>query len=148
MSIEVITSYLNDHLAGATIAIEIVDRMIKEAPEHSEAFEMLRKDIDEDRQELQSLMAGMGVAESVTRKAGSWIINGITELKLYIDDPNGPLRRLERLEGLSIGIEGKIALWEALQAAGNSHLNYDLLIRRGRSQRAAVEAFRLQAARE
>jgi hypothetical protein len=61
-------------------------------------------------------MGDLNIAESRVRKAGSWIAEGVAEVKLDVDDdPQGPLRRLERLETLAIGIDGKVALWQALQ---------------------------------
>ena len=58
------------------------------------------------------------VAESRTRKATAWLTEKVTELKLRLDDPaGGALRLLEALEAVSLGIEGKRALWRALAAA-------------------------------
>jgi len=77
----------------------------------------------------------------------------LSELKLEVDDePNGPLRRLERLEQLAIGIQGKVALWKALGVALGSHgelggLDYTRLIHRGQEQYDQVETLRLEAAR-
>jgi hypothetical protein len=74
-------------------------------------------------------------------------------VKLEVDDvENGPLRRLERLEALAVGIEGKIALWQALETvpakAAFGTIDYERLCRRGEEQRSRVEVWRLQAARD
>jgi hypothetical protein len=56
---------------------------------------------------------------------------------------------LEALEMLAIGIQGKLALWRALQVAGNSRLtgvDYDRLSARARAQFDEVENRRLEAA--
>ena len=99
-------------------------------------------------------MARQHIEESRVRKAGGWIADRIAEIKLEVDDDEkGGLRRLERLEALAIGIDGKIALWRALEAAARTNaelgqLDYERLSQRARDQRARVETLRVQAARE
>ena len=154
MSKEHLSTYLNDHLAGSNFAVEILERLTSEAPSLSGSLNTLKTDIEEDRKQLQTLMASQQIEESRVRKAGGWIAEGLAELKLEVDDDaKGRLRRLERLEALAIGIDGKIALWRALDAAANSNselrgIDYERLTQRGRDQRAHVETLRLQAARE
>src|SRR4051812_7352992 len=98
MTREHISTYLNDHLVGANTAIEILDHLAAEASAGA-MFAELRKEIDEDRHELKSIMKRLRVVESRVRKAGSWIAEDFAELKMNVDDePNGSLRRLERLE--------------------------------------------------
>jgi hypothetical protein len=62
------------------------------------------------------------------------------------------LRRLERLEALALGIDGKSALWQALKAAAElapelRQMDYEQLVERAQQQRSRVEMLRLQAAR-
>jgi hypothetical protein len=154
MSKEHVSTYLNDHLAGANFAVEILGHLTSEAPGLSAELATLKAEIEEDREQLKTLMSQQNIEESRVRKAGSWIAERVAELKVEVDDEEtGNLRRLERLEALAIGIEGKIALWEALHAAADSNtelvgLDYPRLIRRARDQRSRVEVLRLQAARE
>jgi len=151
MTREHLGTYLNDHLTGFNVAIEILDHLAAEtiaAP----TVAGLRNELNEDRHELRVLMNRLHVVESRVRKAGSWIAEGLSELKLEVDDePNGPLRRLERLEQLGIGIQGKVALWKALGVALGSaelgSLDYARLIHRGQEQYDQVETLRLEAAR-
>ena len=151
MSKEHLAIYLNDHLAGSNVALEVLDHLAVEAPDLASSLANLKTNINEDRQQLLALMASLNIAESRARKAGSWIAERVAEVKLEVDDDQtGPLRRLERLEALEIGIEGKIALWRALNAISTNRplgeLNYESLIRRGEEQRDRVEVWRLQAA--
>ena len=152
MSREHLATYLNDHLAGANLALELLDHFITEDSADASILVPLRKEIEEDRQALKTLMATVGVAESRLRKAGSWFAGQLSEAKFNVDDDlNGPLRRFERLEALSIGIEGKLAVWCALdeargQNAALSSLDYERLRQRASDQRSRVEALRLQAA--
>jgi hypothetical protein len=153
VSQEHLATYLNDHLAGANAALEILDHLVTESPDQAVPLTALKSDIAEDHRQLRILMAGLNILESRIRIAGSWIAETLAEAKLGVDDdPTGPLRRLERLEALAIGIEGKIALWRALDAVASSNselgkLDYERLIRRGQEQRARVEMLRLDAAR-
>lgn len=152
MSKEHLSIYLNDHLAGANFALELLDHLATENPDLKTSLTVFKKEIDEDREQLKMLMARLGVTESRVRKAGTWLAESLTEVKLDVDDdPHGPLRRLERLEALGVGIDGKIALWQAMEAAprndGTSTFDFELLTRRGREQRSRVEVLRLQAAR-
>ena len=154
MSKEHLSTYLNDHLAGSNFAVEILDHLTSEAPGLSGELTVLKSEIEEDREQLKTLMAKQHIEESRVRKAGGWIAERLAALKLGVDDDaKGCLRRLERLEALAIGIDGKIALWGALAAAANSNaelegIDYERLTKRGRNQRARVEMLRVQAARE
>lgn len=155
MADDYIATYLNDHLAGSGAALELLEHL---EAEHSGAtlgrfLAELRADIAADRQELKSLMGRLGVAESRTRKVSAWLAEKVAELKLRLDDSaGGDLRLFESLEALSLGIEGKRALWLALAAAAEDAptlqvLDYNRLARRAEEQRGRVEAMRLEAAR-
>jgi hypothetical protein len=75
-------------------------------------LERLATEIGEDRHALQDLMKQLGVrgdpgklvASVAGEKLGRFKLNG--ELTRY-----SPLSRLEELELLSLGVEGKLALW-------------------------------------
>ena len=152
MSKEHLSTYLNDHLAGSDFALEILDNLEKEASDRSPTLTSLKTAIEEDREQLIVLMGRLHIAQSRVRQAGSLLAESLAEIKLGVDDEDkGPLRRLERLEALVIGIDGKLAMWQALgsAAAANEELrcvDYDPLIERAVDQRSCVETLRLQAA--
>lgn len=156
MGNEHIATYLNDHLAGSVVALELLDHL---TATYSEAdltafFRQLRNDIAADRNELEELMERLNVGESQTRKASAWLAEKMAELKLRFDDPKaGPLRLFESLEALSLGIEGKRSLWIALIAAAEKTpslqlLDYERLKQRAEDQRERVETLRIEIARE
>jgi len=153
VSKEHLATYLNDHLAGSLVAAEILDHLEVEAPDLKVFISELRADIAADRQQLKGLMDRLNIPESRIRKVSGWIAEQVTEAKLEVDDEsNGQFRRLERLEALALGIDGKIALWQALSQAAELDaqlrgLDYEALARRGRDQHSRTEVFRLQAAR-
>ena len=150
-----LATYLNDHLAGATAALELLEHLESAhagtpiAPFAS----ALRLDIAADRAELQHIMARVHVGESFTRKTTAWLSAKMTDLKLRVDDPsNGPLSLLESLEILSLGIEGKRLLWLALDAVSATtpalkDTDYALLTHRAEEQRQRIEPLRQEASR-
>ena len=155
MANEHIATYLNDHLAGSVVALELLEQL---GATHANTpladfFSKLRIDITADRQELASLMERLQIAESRTRKASAWLAEKVTALKLRLDDPaDGDLRLFESLEALSLGIEGKKSLWLALSTAAKEIpalqlLDYERLRGRAEEQRSRVEAMRLDTAK-
>src|SRR4051812_5303834 len=117
MSSKSLTIYLNDHLAGSVAALELLDRLcvLQRGTAGEKLFQMLRAEVQEDQQVLQQILDGVGGKESRVRKAAAWLTEKVGEAKLKLDDPgNGELRMLEALESLSLGIQGKLALWQAL----------------------------------
>jgi hypothetical protein len=151
-----IATYLNDHLAGSVVALELLEHLVSTHANSDleQFFVQLRTDIAEDRHELETLMARLGITESRTRKASAWLTEKVTELKLRLDDPEGgALRLFESLEALSLGIEGKRSLWIALAAAAEDLpslkiLDYQRLVRRAQEQRERVEELRIDTARK
>ncbi len=155
MADEHIATYLNDHLAGSVVALELLEHLESAHPGTAleSFFAALRADIEEDRKELESLMNLLDVDQSSTRKATAWLTEKVTELKLRVDDPaGGALRLLEASEAVSLGIEGKLSLWRALAVVAKEEprlriVDYERLIERAVGQRNRVEEVRLEAAK-
>ena len=155
MSNEHMAIYLNDHLAGSTAALELLELLEKEhaGTATGRFVAELREEIISDQRELRALMKRLRVAESTSRKAAAWLTELITELKLWLEDrPRGAFRLFEVLEGVSVGIEGKRLLWSALAvlAADVPELqgtDYARLEQRAGEQRQRVEAVRLDTGR-
>jgi hypothetical protein len=143
--------YLNDHRAGSTAALEILDRL-ESLDSGKEWLRRVREDIVADREELERLMRSAGVPLSHARAAVAWLTEWMAELKTRLEDrAGGALQRLELLEALALGIHGKENLWIALQAAAAQQKalrgsDYERLITRARDQRALVEVQRVRAA--
>ena len=141
--------YLNDHLAGAVAAVQLARRAAgqNKGTEYGETLTHLAEEIDQDRRVLQDLLKRLGVrgdpvkllSSMVAEKLGRFKLNG--ELLRY-----SPLSRLEEIEILLLGVEGKLGLWRALRANVDVEVDFDDLIRRGTAQRRRLEALRLKAA--
>jgi hypothetical protein len=99
-------------------------------------------------------MNRLQIFESSPRKVIAWLTEKFIELKLRLDDRSrGPLRLLESLETVGLGIHGKLAMWHALNAAAQEFpplqglADYDRLVQRAEEQRRRVEVVRLEAAK-
>jgi hypothetical protein len=155
MSLEVYKTYLNDHLAGSVAAIELVDhlRELSNNPGREALLSRLRSEIEEDQTVLRELLREVGGSESKFRKAAAWLTEKLGEAKLKLDHPEGgELQWLEALETLGLGIQGKLALWRALEAARDrkpdlQSLDLGRLMNRALEQLQWVESERLQVAR-
>jgi hypothetical protein len=150
--------YLNDHLAGATIGVELALRAARENA-GSELGDFLRDvlhpEIREDRQTLERLMGQLGIERSRPKVAAAWAAEKVGRLKLNGELTRySPLSRLLELEGLTAGIEGKRAFWLALEAAVDSGeavegcFDFPALAERAESQRKRLETHRIAAALE
>lgn len=154
MTTSVLTTYLNDHLAGSVAALELLDLLYNTSPAgEREHYSRLREEIEEDQRVLQQTIHRLGGKESRVRKAAAWLTEKLGRAKLRFDDPgDGELRALEALETLGLGIQGKLALWRLLETVAASipelaPLDLSGLQRRARDQFDRVDRLRLQAAR-
>ena len=147
--------YLQDHLAGATFGLQLVQRCQRnnEGSELAEPLAKLTAEIAEDRRTLQAIMRDVGAEASRTKVAAGWTLEKVRRLK-----PNGklfeytPLARVVELESLAIGISGKKAMWRALEDVFSqdrrlARHDFPALAQRADDQLARVEDLRLAAAR-
>lgn len=110
--------YLNDHLAGSTVGVELARRMRSSNEgdaEFGEPLAALCEEIEADRATLVSLMERLEVGRSTVKTRGAYVAEKLGRLKL-----NGqltgysPLSRVVELETLASGVGGKLRLWRAL----------------------------------
>jgi hypothetical protein len=154
MDRKLLAIYLNDHLLGATVGLELVRRTSRENPENElgSFLRGLAGEIAEDRETLVRSMRRLDVRVSRARVAAGWTAEKVGRLKL-----NGrmtsysPLSRLVELEGLAAGIEGKRCLWIALAEIERVRdaaegIDFPELAERARRQREQLEPHRLAAA--
>jgi len=101
------------------------------------------KEIEEDRATLEQVIDRLGFSQSRVKPAGAWVAEKLGRLKL-----NGrlrgysPLSRVLELEGLLIGITGKMALWETLADLGDVErleIDFAQMSARAAEQRSAVD---------
>jgi hypothetical protein len=150
--------YLNDHLAGAAAALQHIDRMRAREPgsELGNVLLALRGEIEEDRGVLERVIAALGGSTNPVKRAGALGAELLASLRVQmpvLGAGSTEAARLEELEILSLGIEGKRMLWTALREIATSEPRlsaFDLtsLERRAQDQRDRLERFRLLFATE
>jgi hypothetical protein len=110
--------YLNDHLAAATGGRELARRAASSnrGSEYGPFLERLAVEIAEDRESLIGIMRALNVRVDPLKVLAGWGAEKVGRLKL-----NGrlrsysPLSRVVELEGLTLGVHGKLAMWRSLQ---------------------------------
>jgi len=148
-----LATYLNDHLAGSTTGRELAKRTLSNnrGTQFEPALEWLYGQIAEDRAALLDIMRALGAPEDHLKKLAAFTLERVGRLK-----PNNslfsysPLSRVVELEGLLIGVTGKLAGWRALQQLDDPRLaGFDLerLAQRALEQRERIEEQRREAAR-
>lgn len=150
---ELLDIYLNDHLAGATLGVELARRLRasnRDDPEFGPALTEVCTEIEADRETLKAAMDRLGVGQSKLKPLAAVLGERLGRLKL-----NGrlwgysPLSRLDELELLQIGVAGKRRLWQALEHTHSGDLSdFDLgaLAERATEQLRRLEALHLRAA--
>jgi hypothetical protein len=114
--------YLNDHLAGSVTGIELARRTLSSNrhSRYADFLEWLVRQIQDDRRSLITLMERLGIRRDPVKQAGAWSLEKIGRLKL-----NGrllgysPLSRLLEIEGLWMGVNGKLSMWRSLVAVAD-----------------------------
>ena len=146
-------TYLNDHLAGSVAAIELLDDLIEHHSEDrfGKIFRDLRDEIEADQETLRNLIRKLGAKESAVRKAGAWLAEKFSRVKIGDADDSAEL--LQALEGLALGISGKQLLWRSLAATEANFpalqgSDFSELEKRAHDQFERVEGLRMQMVRE
>jgi hypothetical protein len=152
-SAERLYTYLNDHLAGSVAAIELLDDLIEHhsGDRFGKTFRDLRDEIQVDQDTLRDLIRKLGAKESAMRKAGAWLAEKFSRVKIGDADDSAGL--LQALEALALGITGKQLLWRSLAAIAPNFpalqgMDFSELEKRVHDQFEHVETLRLEMARE
>ena len=149
MKKDALITYLQDHLAGALHAIELLKAMrdhFEGEPLGAFAGEVLAE-VEADREVLAGLTKRAGGTVGGMKEWGAWLSEKVSRLKLKHGSADG-LGTLEALEFLAIGIHGKRALWRAMAAIASKdprlqNLDFEGLIGRAEGQHQKVEQQRL-----
>ena len=154
--IDYLSTYLQDHRAGAEMGSDLAARLRDEnvGTPYEDFLTLLAQQIEEDVATLESIMERFDVDKSILKTAGAKIGEKLGRLK-----PNehltsySPLSRVQELEMLRGGVQGKLALWDALYevAALDDRLDAsDLLalIERAETQLVGLREHHRMASRE
>ncbi len=119
MDQKLLSVYLNNHLAGAAGGVELFRRTARSHAGTNRGTELARlaDEIEADGDSLRDIMRRPGVEESKPMAALGRLGERVGRLK-----PNGylvrrsPLADVFELEGLRVGVAGKLAGWQVLRA--------------------------------
>jgi hypothetical protein len=82
MDHDALETYLNDHLAGATLGLDHAKQLAERVP----VVERLAQEIEEDRNALIDLMKRVDASENPVKKATAWVSEKAGRLKFSDDD--------------------------------------------------------------
>lgn len=151
---ELLSIYLNDHLAGATAGVQLVRRLARRlrGTPVDERLAGLAEDIAADRKDLLAIMDELEVpvrryklyTAAAAELAGRLKFNGHLLTR-------SPLSVVVELEMLRLGVEGKASGWRTLRTVGAEQGRPDVgridrLLERAAEQAALVETLRVRAA--
>jgi hypothetical protein len=145
-------TYLNDHLGGVQIAVQVLDAMRDQHddPKFREFANTLLSEIEADDRILRSIAEKIGSGPSVAKQAGGGLLEKFARLKLgHTGSTN--FEMFESLELFALGIQGKLCLWKALQVAARldsrlREFDYEEPVNRAQQQHDTVESQRLNLA--
>ena len=146
--------YLNDHLAGSVAGHELAKRTMSNnagTPLADYLIEFIQQ-LEEEQGVVEGILDSFEASPDRIKQMAAWIAEKAGRLKLngqitgYSD-----LSRLLEIEGLCLGVEGKLSLWRSLKRVKEHHqelraVDLDHLIERAEKQRARLEGFRREAA--
>jgi hypothetical protein len=153
---KLLSVYLQDHHAGAVTGVNLARRAAgqnADAP-YGDELAAIADEIEQDLRTLEDLMSKLEVGTDRIKDTVAWTGEKLGRLK-----PNArllsysPLSRLIELEGLVLGVTGKLGLWRSLRRVageieGLDGFDFAALEARAEGQRARLEELRLRAAAE
>jgi hypothetical protein len=147
--------YLNDHLAGAKAALDLIGDVLEGTPDAAleATLRDLRDRIEEDRATLVEVMARLGVEEQRTKQVIASLTESVSRVKLARAGAPEGLARLLELETLSAGIWTKMRLWLTLAGVTSLRdalrgIDLEELIARAERQLESLEPHRIATAEQ
>jgi len=156
VSTEPLAVYVNDHLAGSSAGLTMMDDLATRA--EGTALEpklrTLAAEVREDQQLLRDTLDRLAAGERRVAQAAAWLGEKVSEKRLALAARNHPaLALLEGLESIALGLQGKLAVFRVLAELGPldprlAGLPYGARADRTAIQHGMIEAERRAAARE
>ena len=143
-----LATYLTDHMAGARFAMSLLSHMqgtYRTEPLGDFATKLL-DDIEHDFAILQTIAERLETSSNPIKEAGAWLAQKASQLKLRCARDN-PLGTFESLEFLSLGVLGKLKLWQVLATLAPTrpalqNIDFNELASRAQRQHDELERLR------
>ena len=155
-AIDYLSTYLQDHRAGAEMGVNLAQRLRdeNEGTPYEDFLTLLAAADRGGRAHARGDDGGFGVDKALLKTAGAKVGEVLGRLK-----PNeqltsySPLSRVQELEMLRSGVQGKLALWDSLYEISETDDRLDpdglqSLVERAESQLAGLREHHRMAARE
>lgn len=118
MNLSLLKTYLNDHLAGSIGGLALARRARDENAGNpvGEFLVGFIEELEDDRATLKGVMLALELPGDLPKQGSAWLAEKLGRLKL-----NGrltsysPLSRVEELEALCLGTEGRLSMWRSLK---------------------------------
>jgi hypothetical protein len=154
MNSKYLVTYLRDHLAGSEAGL----RRFQAAAKKNEGTPLGRfldkcvAELLDEREVLRTVLKAAGGTPPLIKQPLAFVGERMARLK-----PNGhllrysPLSRLEDLEALRLGVEGKMCMWRAMYELSRREpklnvADFEALFLQAEQQAERLERFRVQAA--
>jgi hypothetical protein len=155
MPADALRRYLEDHLAGSVAALQLMETLADHARGRplEQKLRGLHYEVIEEQERLKAILARLDGEESSLKRATAWLTEKLHRGRLALVERADPaLALLEGLESLALGLQGKLALYRALEdiAPDEPRLGgypFAALQARTMIQHAMVEQERMAAAR-
>ena len=115
-------SYLHDHLAGSHFATKLLNALQEQYKDDAlgKFAGTMLAEVAQDQKILEEIIQHVGTAHLDLTESVGWLAERASQFKLHRDDSGVGLGTFEALEVLTLGIRGKLALWQALPADSSS----------------------------
>jgi hypothetical protein len=151
---DAIATYLKDHMAGAQFAISLMQRLAEAyagEPLGDFAAELLER-VESDFEILKVIAGRFEAAANPLKEAAVWVAEKFTQPKLQCNKED-PFGTFETLEFLTLGVLGKLKLWQVLSTLATSraelqNIDFAELALRAQSQHDDLERWRRDVARK
>lgn len=147
---ELLETYLNDHLAGATAGVDLAREIASdtEGTPVAAVMKQLGDDIEADRKVLEGLISSLGFGQHTVKQAAAWMAEKMSRLRLNrVSAGSHQLALMMSFEMLWMGVGGKLCLWQALEEIAPKELavaalDLATLVNRAVAQQQLLERYR------
>jgi hypothetical protein len=149
---DALATYLKDHMAGAQFAMNLMQRLSEAyaaEPLGDFATELLEQ-VESDFEVLKVIAGRFDAAANPLKEAAAWLAEKVSQPKLQFTRED-PLGTFETLEFLTLGVLGKLKLWQVLSALAPSrpelqNIDFAELTLKAQTQHDALERWRRDVA--
>lgn len=147
MADKAMSTYLNDHLAGATAGADLAEQIRDrhQGTPLGDVMTPLAADVESDRKALMELMNRIGAQPNPVKQATGWVAEKVSRVKFSGALSGNPDQgAFMALESLALGVEGKASLWRSLKMVADKYpalatTNLDELLERAEAQKAILD---------